>query len=610
MNVTRTQSRTGPCALRLWAGIVLLALFLPAHADAQSELRGKIQDPAFSPSNRSLVGYSRQEGDVQELYLHDASTGTVRQITAVEESGGQGEGTGDFFEGGSDRELRRFEGQLAWCPVLDAEGRQWFAFASSAGQTGYGVFLSYVTAEGEPAGRTVELPFEGQAGFPSWSPDGRRLVFSGSPKGREGNELFMYPEVRRFLGKGGGASGPVKLTANPADNIYPEWSPGGQYIAYQSKQEGTEGRSNWGISLLDLSGWGPASGEQPRSVRLTGQLGAYNEYRPSWSPDGRYVGFYVSQSTVGQATGNRRQDIGVLELVKGSGGGRVASGRVLEGYTGNRVAKNVLPNQSRGPEWHPSREALALVYVAKEENAGNPIYLADVQRWSRNEANFSRRLTGQFSEQTRLHQEVTATRGAEGLRLAFASQVEGSLQLQLQDGLKPTYGASGTPQVRREVRRTSVLWRSAVVPGWGQLRKGQQTRALLFAGAGAVALGATVATISRHQGMVSDYDDFVEDTDFSPEGLAQLPPDKVEERFNDLQSLNDDVESAATARTVAFVALAGVWAWNLYDAYRGFPTYVDRPVYAGESLRVEAPKIGVAPTDDGMAAQFSLRIRF
>ena len=58
------------------------------------------------------------------------------------------------------------------------------------------------------------------------------------------------------------------------------------------------------------------------------------------------------------------------------------------------------------------------------------------------------------------------------------------------------------------------------------------------------------------------------------------------------------------------MALAGVWAWNLYDTYRGFPTSVDRPVYANESLQVEAPRIGLAPTGDGMSAQFSLRIRF
>ena len=176
-------------------------------------------------------------------------------------------------------------------------------------------------------------------------------------------------------------------------------------------------------------------------MRLSGQLSAYHEYKPSWSPNGRYVAFYVSQSTVGASTGNRRQDIGVLRPVRGSEGESGWTGRILEGHTGQRLAPNVLPNESRGPEWHTSdSRGTSLIYVRKEENKDNPIYLADVLRWRSDSARFSWCLSAQFEQETRLHEEVAATRARKGLRLAFASQEGERLRLQLREGLNPTYG--------------------------------------------------------------------------------------------------------------------------------------------------------------------------
>ena len=441
-----------PCAW-CWGGTALLLLvcLLPSLAVGQGTESdaalpaGTIQDPVFCPSNPELVAYSRQEGDTQELYLYDTSAETVRQITAVEESGTQDEDAEDFFEGGSERELDRFEGELAWRPLRDPEGRQWFVFVSSASKTGYGLFLSYLTPDGKLADRIVELPFEGQATAPAWSPNGLQLVFSGSPEGVEGNELFLHPILRPFLraeeGEALKTPAPVPLTES-AGSLYPDWAPSGEYIAYQSKRAGEDGWTNWGISLLDLSTWeGPQSGERPRLERLSGQLSAYHEYKPSWSPDGRYVAFYVSQTTVGASTGNHRQDIGVLRPVRGRGSESGWTGRILEGRTGQRLAQNVLPNESRGPEWHSS-EALgaSLIYVRKEENRGNPIYRADVRQWRSDSAGFLWRLSDQFEQETRLHEEVTAARAVEGLRLAFASQEGERLRLQLREGLNPTYG--------------------------------------------------------------------------------------------------------------------------------------------------------------------------
>jgi len=580
--------------MRLGGLIVLLALLLPGPAAvAQNDLlRGNIQDPTFSPSNRALVAYSRQVEDVQKLYLYDKNAGTVRQVTADERGEEeQGSTTGGFFENNENQSLRRFEGQVAWRPVLDTNGRQWFVFVSSAGGSGYSLYLSYLTADGSLAGRTIKLPFEGQAGYPSWSPDGQQLVFSGSPKGMTGNALFLYPDVHRFLRANRGGTpanaSPVPLTDNVRESLYPEWSPDGQYIAYQSRRPRGSGQSNWGISLLDIKTWaGPRSGSTPRSVRLSTRFEDYHEYKPSWSTDGSYVGFYVTQSEVGSGAGNRRQDIGVLELIQGSDG-RIQGGRVLSGYTGDRLAKNVLPNETRGPVWHPVEGAPALIYVEKEENRGNPIYLADVARWSNDNSNYSRRLSAQFAKETRFHEEATATRGAEGLRLAFASQVGRSLRLQLRDVRETAYRAPATPQVRKEVSRTAAGWRSAVFPGWGQLHKGQGSRALLFALAGGAALTTAVV------GATSD-------SDPPPREIAKTLPSRVDDEFGGTSAL----------QSVGIAAFVGVWAFSFYDSLQGFPHYVNRPVYAGEALRVQNPRVGVMPGAEGPRVSISLRVQF
>jgi len=430
--------------------LILLAGLLPDPAAGQEAgddmtlLAGTIKDPVFCPSDWRLVAYSRQVGDVQELYLYDTETRNVRQITAVQKAEEDEETGEDFFETDASQSLRRFEGQLAWRPRRDPDGRQWFVFVSSASEMGYGLFLSYLTPGGELATRTIELPFEGQAVAPTWSPDGNKLAFSGSPAGAEGNDLFLYPDLRPYLHASKKedtmSSGPVPLTRN-AGSLYPEWAPNEQYIAYQARRPGAQGRSNWGVSLLDLSTWaGPQSGTTPRSVRLSAQLDAYHEYKPNWSPNGAYVGFYVSQRKAGEAGSNRQQDIGVVELVRGSDGRRIQGGRILDGYTGARLTQNVLPSENRGPEWHPAETASALIYVRKEENKGNPIYLADVSRWRSNKSDFSQRISARFNHETLLHEEVEATAGSKGLRLAFASQVDKRLRLQIQSNLRPTYG--------------------------------------------------------------------------------------------------------------------------------------------------------------------------
>ena len=101
---------------------------------------------------------------------------------------------------------------------------------------------------------------------PAWSPDGTRLAFASH---RDGNwELYLWSADDGSV---------TRLTNDPAYDGAPAWSPEGTRLAFESYRD-----DNLEIYLLDL-----ADGSPP--VRLTKNKAG--DYAPAWSPDGRYVGF-------------------------------------------------------------------------------------------------------------------------------------------------------------------------------------------------------------------------------------------------------------------------------------------------------------------------------
>jgi len=101
---------------------------------------------------------------------------------------------------------------------------------------------------------------------PAWSPDGARLAFASH---RDGNwELHLWSA----------ADGSVtRLTTDPAYDGAPAWSPDGSRLAFESYRSG-----NLEIYLLDSS-------DDRAPVRLTNSKAG--DYAPAWSPDGRFVAF-------------------------------------------------------------------------------------------------------------------------------------------------------------------------------------------------------------------------------------------------------------------------------------------------------------------------------
>lgn len=98
---------------------------------------------------------------------------------------------------------------------------------------------------------------------PSWSPDGRQIVYVSDQSGKP--QLYV---VSREGGR------PRRLTVRGTENVAPHWGANGK-IAFCSKVGG-----NYQIAIID-----PAGGET--QYLQTGDGANYED--PSWAPDGRHI---------------------------------------------------------------------------------------------------------------------------------------------------------------------------------------------------------------------------------------------------------------------------------------------------------------------------------
>jgi dipeptidyl aminopeptidase/acylaminoacyl peptidase len=136
--------------------------------------------------------------------------------------------------------------------------------------------LFVVDADG--AGKPRQLTFDdGECGSPSWSPDGTRLVFSGS-RGDDW-DLELVSSLWAIDADGGE---PERLTPGDAECDAPSWSPDGSRIGYRHTPHPFDTPRHTQIAVLDLD----SREQRVLTAGLDRQCGPYPSLRePIWDGD-------------------------------------------------------------------------------------------------------------------------------------------------------------------------------------------------------------------------------------------------------------------------------------------------------------------------------------
>lgn len=143
--------------------------------------------------------------------------------------------------------------------------------------------------------------------------------------------------------------------------------------------------------------------------------------------------------------------------------------------------------------------------------------------------------------------------------------------------------------------RIKALFRSAIIPGWGQRYYGNQAKStLFFVGAAASGIGYALAK--------NDYDEKLDAyrervaTRAAVSQWSEIP--RLNAQVRDAQKIANDAENTLNIVTIA---AAGIYALNLLDAFAFFPDF---------NSYVEYKALTVVPSLDDRGAAVRLALRF
>ena len=363
-------SRSGKALAALLAlGVPLAAFAEPAAIVTNaSGIEGRLEKATPCPGSPNWIAFQRIL-DREVLHVVDTATGEIAEVSSVAPSEASRGGRGSY------------EGEPDWMPVPDAAGNRWLAYTGGGRVNNKDVYITYVGA-----GRSWRLTNHPDLDTsPRVSPDGKRIVFVSSRSGR--GDLYLIEGLDRI--RTGILEGvePVpeaavrRLTTNEDQDIHPAFDPSGRFVAYSQWTLSAEERSteaNMGIAVLDL--------EKPENPPVRLLLDAEQETRPAWSPDGHRIAYYTSERIE-----DSQVDVGLVKVAFGEKSGSPLFGALVETGVDRRVARDVVPGETRGPSWvagGPRGHSKALSYVRMTEGGDRALVLADVDKWENGKVDY------------------------------------------------------------------------------------------------------------------------------------------------------------------------------------------------------------------------------
>jgi TolB protein len=259
--------------------------------------------PSWSPDGKQIVFFAEQNDRPADLFVMDADGSNVRQLTHTPAA----------------------EGYPSWSP----DGR-FIAFEADDASGNFGVYV--MNADGSGARRLTQDPRRDVG--PAWSPDGKKIAFMSDRAGQEfdiyemnadgsGVERLTTGETNWFpqfspdgtrlalhvgrdihvLDLKTGTS--RALTQDPANGMYPTWSPDGRKIAFMSWRNGK-------TELFTMN----ADGTDQR-VLFSPETGSAID--PRWSPDGSRIVFVETTATEQHFDQSAPQEsiVSVIDLASG-----------------------------------------------------------------------------------------------------------------------------------------------------------------------------------------------------------------------------------------------------------------------------------------------------
>jgi Tol biopolymer transport system component len=242
--------------------------YLPQLADhykarriAQPVLTQKRSDgtlhlaPALSPDGRDIAYFSERNSFFVDLYLADAETGKVKRRLVKSTLNSN-------FES-----LRFINSAGSFSP----DGR-YFAIAAKHRDRDDLVILD--ARKGEEV-RRIRIPLNGLT-TPSWSPDGKQLVFTGYDGGL--SDLFIVNADGSDL---------RRLTNDKYADLGPSWSPDGKTIAFATDRGGATDFDRLRFGNMRIALYHLDKG----TIEVLGHMDQGKNVNPVWAPDARSLAF-------------------------------------------------------------------------------------------------------------------------------------------------------------------------------------------------------------------------------------------------------------------------------------------------------------------------------